>query len=137
MGTILGFLSKVVHSRLSTAWQLPRLDWIRYCDPSVSHKKVNSMVGSEASSTPAYALSLNADKKPHNPFTNGGAISLASTIGATSDNVTRISTTLSHIKNISNKAVGCSMPTYLSMLSGADRDISLAYWLVRRFSREF
>jgi len=95
---------------------------------SVGEEAVHSGVGAEPCSSPGYSLTLNSDKKPHNPFTNSGAICVANCLEE-SDSSLKIANVLSKMSSAAGQRISCSMPAFVSMCNSSDRDSSIAFWL--------
>eukprot|EP01114_Cavostelium_apophysatum_P014008 TRINITY_DN3515_c0_g1_i2.p1 TRINITY_DN3515_c0_g1~~TRINITY_DN3515_c0_g1_i2.p1 ORF type:complete len:853 (-),score=225.26 TRINITY_DN3515_c0_g1_i2:38-2596(-) len=91
--------------------------------------KVFEAVGTEPSTSPAHAMILNAEKKPHNPMVNAGAMLVTKLLGEGLEPSAKISYVLDKLSDAAGCRVSCSMPTYISMNDNADRDLSLGYWL--------
>jgi len=70
-----------------------------------------------------------AGNKPHNPFTTSGAVLAMNSVGGKKDSVTRICDVIEKMSAIAGSRINCSMPSYLSMSEGDDRDLALIYWL--------
>lgn len=103
-------------------------------------RKVHSRVGREPSGSPADTLMLNYENRPHNPFTNAGALTVASMLlghfrSVEEENVeVELSDAFDHLISYLRRAaggetVGYNMPVFLSEKAHSDRNRCLCYLL--------
>lgn len=74
-------------------------------------------------------MTLTADKKPHNPFINSGAMVMSGLLFSAQDDVTKIAMFLKKMSQFAGRHVACSMPAYLANLQNKHVDIAMAHWL--------
>ncbi|KAI3384040.1 hypothetical protein SNEBB_002436 [Seison nebaliae] len=100
------------------------------CLNDIGVETTHQYVGREPSGRMFNEISLNHDKKPHNPYINAGAIVVASLLRPDMKTADRFDYVQSAYRKLAGREhIGFSNPTFLSEKETADRNFALGFYL--------